>query len=163
MLLNLLFKSSGRLHLCMVSVSFRIMPKILFHFGELSLKGKNRSTFERRMAQNIKRVLKPVLKPAGFHREHGRMTADLESISDELLDYLALIPGIRNFSVVHECELELEAMQEAAKKAVLADFGEDVAGKPVRVTGRRSNKCLLYTTDTAAALTSVECGGCCVA
>ncbi len=97
------------------------------------------------MAQNIKRVLKPVLKPAGFHREHGRMTADLESISDELLDYLALIPGIRNFSVVHECELELEAMQEAAKKAVLADFGEDVAGKPFRVTGRRSNKAFPIT------------------
>ncbi|MDQ6995954.1 MAG: tRNA uracil 4-sulfurtransferase ThiI [Mariprofundus sp.] len=116
------------------------MPKILFHFGELSLKGKNRSTFERRMAQNIKRVLKPVLKPAGFYREHGRMTADLESISDELLDYLALIPGIRNFSVVHECALELEAMQEAAKKAVLADFGADVAGKPFRVTSKRSNK-----------------------
>jgi len=116
------------------------MPKILFHFGELSLKGKNRSTFERRMAQNIKRVLKPVLKPAGFHREHGRMTADVESISDELLDYLALIPGIRNFSVVHECELELEAMQETAKQAVLADFGPDVAGKPFRVTGKRSNK-----------------------
>jgi len=116
------------------------MPKILFHFGELSLKGKNRSTFERRMAQNIKRVLKPVLKQGGFHREHGRMTADLESVSDAMLDYLALIPGIRNFSVVHECAPELEIMQEAAKAAVLEDFGEDVAGKAFRVTSRRSNK-----------------------
>jgi len=49
------------------------MLKILFHFGELSLKGKNRSTFERQMARNIKRVIKPVLKTDGFHREHGRM------------------------------------------------------------------------------------------
>ena len=92
------------------------------------------------MAQNIKRVLKPVLKPAGFHREHGRMTADVESISDALLEHLALIPGIRNFSVVHECELTLSAIQAAAKQAVQADFGADVAGKPFRVTSRRSNK-----------------------
>ncbi|MDQ6969506.1 MAG: tRNA uracil 4-sulfurtransferase ThiI [Mariprofundus sp.] len=116
------------------------MAKILFHFGELSLKGKNRSTFERKMAQNIKRVLKPVLKPNGFYREHGRMTADVEVITDELLDLLALLPGIRNFSVVHECEPELAAIQAAAKAAVLEDFGEDVAGTPFRVSSRRSNK-----------------------
>ncbi|MBN4073382.1 tRNA 4-thiouridine(8) synthase ThiI [Mariprofundus ferrooxydans] len=116
------------------------MAKILFHFGELSLKGKNRSTFERKMAQNIKRVLKPVLKRNGFYREHGRMTADVEEISDELLDLLALLPGIRNFSLVHECEPELATIQAAAKAAVLEDFGADVAGKPFRVSSRRSNK-----------------------
>jgi len=116
------------------------MAKILFHFGELSLKGKNRSTFERKMAQNIKRVIKHVLKPNGFYREHGRMTADVEEITDELLDLLALLPGIRNFSVVHECEPELAAIQKAAKAAVLEDFGENVAGKPFRVSSRRSNK-----------------------
>jgi len=116
------------------------MAKILFHFGELSLKGKNRSTFERKMAQNIKRVLKPVLKPAGFYREHGRMTADVEEITDDLLDLLGLLPGIRNFSLVHECEPELSAIQQAAKAAVLEDFGEHVAGKPFRVSSRRSNK-----------------------
>lgn len=92
------------------------------------------------MARNIKRVLEPVLKRGGFYREYGRMTADVVSVSDELLDLLALIPGIRNFSVAHECELELEAIQNAAKEAVLADFGPDVAGRPFRVTSKRSNK-----------------------
>ena len=116
------------------------MPKLLFHFGELSLKGKNRAVFERRMAQNIKRVIHPVLKKGGFHREHGRMTADVESVSDELLKLLALLPGIRNFSVARSCSLDLESMQETAKAAVLADFGQDVAGKPFRVTSKRSNK-----------------------
>jgi len=116
------------------------MPKILFHFGELSLKGKNRSTFERQMARNIKRVINPVLKSGGFHREHGRMVAEVEDISDGLLDYLALIPGIRNFSVVHEAELSLEGMRQTAKRAVLADYGEDVRGAPFRVTAKRSNK-----------------------
>jgi thiamine biosynthesis protein ThiI len=116
------------------------MPKILFHFGELSLKGKNRSNFERQMASNIKRVIKSVLLPNGFHREYGRMLANVESISDELLEHLALIPGIRNFSVVHEAELSLESIQQVAENAVLADFGGDVAGRPFRVSARRSNK-----------------------
>ncbi|ATX79078.1 thiamine biosynthesis protein ThiI [Mariprofundus aestuarium] len=116
------------------------MPKLLFHLGELSLKGKNRSVFERRMAQNIKRVILPVIKPGGIHREHGRMTADVESVSDELINLLSLIPGIRNFSVAESCELDLAAMQEAAKAAVLADFGPDVEGKRFRVTAKRSDK-----------------------
>ena len=116
------------------------MPKILFHFGELSLKGRNRSSFERQMAYNIKRVVKPVLSPNGFHREYGRMVANVESIPDGLLEHLALIPGIRNLSVAHEAELSLESIQQTAKKAVLADFGEDVAGRPFRVTAKRSDK-----------------------
>ncbi len=116
------------------------MPKILFHFGELSLKGKNRSSFEQRMARNIKRVIKPILKPGGFHREYGRMVAHVENISDGVLDHLALLPGIRNFSVVREAELSLEAIRHTAKQAVLADYGESVAGTPFRVTAKRSNK-----------------------
>jgi len=92
------------------------------------------------MARNIKRVIKPVLHPDGFHREHGRMLADVERVPDDLLEHLALIPGIRNFSVVHESELSLEAMQQTAKQAVQADYGEDVAGTPFRVTAKRSNK-----------------------
>lgn len=116
------------------------MPKILFHFGELSLKGRNRSNFENRMARNIKHVLRPVLKPNGFHREYGRMLADVESAPEELLEHLALIPGIRNFSVAHSCELSLEAIQQAAKEAVIEAYGEDVAGTPFRVTSKRSNK-----------------------
>ncbi|MFQ5582613.1 MAG: tRNA uracil 4-sulfurtransferase ThiI, partial [Mariprofundaceae bacterium] len=116
------------------------------HFGELSLKGKNRSHFERKMAANIKRVLKPVLKSGGFHREHGRMLANVESVSDELLEHLALIPGIRNFSVAHESALELEAMQQAAKQAVIEAYGEDVAGRKFRVSAKRSNKQFALTT-----------------
>lgn len=116
------------------------MPKLLFHLGELSLKGKNRSVFERRMAKNIKRVIQPVIKLGGVHREHGRMTADVESVSDELINLLSLIPGIRNFSVAESCELDLSAMQEAARAAVLADFGPDVAGRRFRVTAKRSDK-----------------------
>jgi len=116
------------------------MAKILFHFGELSLKGKNRRLFEKRMARNIRGALKGVLLPDGLHREYGRMVADVTDVSPELLEHLALVPGIRNFSLVHESGLSLEEMQETAKQAVLADYGNDVAGIPFRVSARRSDK-----------------------
>jgi len=116
------------------------MAKILFHFGELSLKGKNRHLFEKRMARNIRGALKGVLLPDGLHREYGRMVADVTEVPPGLLEHLALVPGIRNFSLVHESGLSLEEMQETAKQAVLADYGEDVAGIPFRVSARRSDK-----------------------
>jgi len=116
------------------------MAKILFHFGELSLKGKNRHLFEKRMARNIRRSLKAVLQPDGLHREYGRMVADVASVDDALIDFLKLLPGIRNFSIVHEAELLLEAMQQVAHKAIIADYGENVGGTPFRVTVKRSNK-----------------------
>ncbi len=116
------------------------MAKILFHFGELSLKGKNRHLFEKRMARNIRRSLKPVLLPDGLHREYGRMVAEVSAVDDALVDFLKLLPGIRNFSIVHEAALELEAIQQAAQKAIIADYGENIAGVPFRVTAKRSNK-----------------------
>jgi len=122
------------------------MAKILFHFGELSLKGKNRHTFENRMARNIKRVLGDQLKHNGFYREHGRMLADVHEVSDELLKLLTLTPGIRNLSLVHECELDLEVMQRTAAEAVVAAYGENVAGRPFRVSCKRSNKRFTMTT-----------------
>ncbi len=114
------------------------MPKILFHFGELSLKGKNRASFERQMARNLRRALAPHLRQ--LRREHGRMLADVDEASASLLERLALIPGIRNFSLVHEAELDLPVIQQAAAEAVRVEYGDDVAGRPFRVSARRGNK-----------------------
>ncbi|OIQ04225.1 MAG: tRNA 4-thiouridine(8) synthase ThiI [Zetaproteobacteria bacterium CG06_land_8_20_14_3_00_59_53] len=116
------------------------MVKILFHFGELSLKGKNRRLFEKRMARNIRGALKGVLLPDGLHREYGRMVAEVTQTSPGLLQHLALLPGVRNFSLVHETGLSLESMKQTAKQAVLADYGDNVAGTPFRVTSKRSDK-----------------------
>jgi len=120
------------------------MAKILFHFGEMTLKGNNRRLFEKRMARNIRGALKAVLLPDGLHREFGRMVADVSEASPELLDHLALLPGVRNFSLVHEAELSIESMQQTAKQAVLADYGDScgnkLAGIPFRVSSKRSDK-----------------------
>ena len=132
------------------------MAKILFHFGEMTLKGNNRRLFEKRMARNIRGALKGVLLPDGLHREFGRMIADVSEASPELLEHLALLPGVRNFSLVHEAELNIDSMQQTAKMAVLEDYANiggnssgntcentcenNLAGTPFRVSSKRSDK-----------------------
>lgn len=117
-------------------LSFRPMQKILIHFGELSLKGKNRSHFERKMANNLKKLL----RPAGVQRQHGRMLLDMEHVDEQTIELLKLIPGIRNFALVRVADTELESMQQVARQVVIDTFGEDVAGIPFRVEARRGDK-----------------------
>ena len=111
------------------------MQKILIHFGELSLKGKNKSAFERQMGLNLKRLL----KPKKVIRQYGRMLLDVEEVTEELLERLALIPGIRNFAPVYVAEPNLDSIRDVAKQALTETFG-DVTGRGFRLTARRSYK-----------------------
>ncbi|MDX8403953.1 MAG: tRNA uracil 4-sulfurtransferase ThiI [Mariprofundaceae bacterium] len=111
------------------------MQKILIHFAELSLKGKNRRSFEQQMARNLKRLL----KPKKVIRQYDRMLVDMEEVTEEKLELLSLIPGVRNFAPVYVAELELDSMREVAKQAVTEAYG-DVTGRRFRLSARRSNK-----------------------
>ena len=53
----------------------------LVHYGEVGLKGKNRSFFEKRLVQNIKRSLKG-LGCADVHRIYGRILVTLQPDSN---------------------------------------------------------------------------------
>lgn len=120
------------------------MKYILLHFGELALKGKNRGQFEKKLATNLKRLL----HPASIKRDFGRMLLEFEQVNEALLEYLALIPGVRNFSLVHQAELNLESIQEVAAQAVREAFGDkdgQVAGKTFRVSARRGDKSFSLT------------------
>ncbi len=111
------------------------MQKILIHFGELSLKGKNKGVFERQMGTNLKRLL----KPKRVTRQFGRMLLDMEEISEATLERLALIPGVRNFAPVYVAEPTLDSIREISRQAIRETFG-DVSGKRFRLTARRSDK-----------------------
>jgi len=117
------------------------MKLILIHYAELSLKGKNRRDFEKQLAKNLKHLFHPIK----VEREHGRMMMHMESIEEGMLAHLALVPGIRNFAVVHECKPELEALQETAKQAVGEAFGSEIAGKRFAVKSRRADKKFPFT------------------
>ena len=111
------------------------MQHILVHYAELALKGKNRRDFVRQLAKNIKQLI----GTSKIDKEHGRMLLHVESISDAMLEHLALIPGISNFAVVFECESDVEAMQATAQKAIQAAY-PDAQGKRFSVRSRRSFK-----------------------
>ena len=111
------------------------MQKILIHFGELSLKGKNKGVFERQMGTNLKRLL----KPKRVIRQFGRMLLDMEEITEATLERLALIPGVRNFAPVYVAEPTLDSIREVSRQAIEDTFG-DVAGKRFRLSARRSDK-----------------------
>jgi len=124
------------------------MTRILIHYGELTLKGRNRQTFERRLAAN----LKDLTGARHIERRHGRMLAELPDADAATLQRLALIPGIRNFAVVRGATSDIADIQRVAEAAVREDCG-DVAGRRFRITARRSDKTLPLTSlDIAAAL-----------
>ncbi|MBF0282675.1 MAG: tRNA 4-thiouridine(8) synthase ThiI [Zetaproteobacteria bacterium] len=113
------------------------MIKIIIHYGELSLKGKNRGRFERQLATNLKYIFKPLR----IHRNYGRMLLDMESITPEQMDLLALMPGIRNFAVAYEAELTLESLQQTALAAMRATYpDQDLTGQSFCVASKRANK-----------------------
>jgi len=111
------------------------MQKILIHFAELSLKGKNKRFFEKKMVDNLKRLF----KPERIIRQHDRTIMELEHVDEAMLDYLALIPGISNFALMHESESNLDAMRNVAMKVIAENLG-DITGKSFCVRSRRSNK-----------------------
>jgi thiamine biosynthesis protein ThiI len=107
------------------------MQKILTHFGEMSLKGKNKRAFERQMSANLKRLL----KPKKVNRQYGRMLLDMEEVTEEHLELLALIPGVRNFAPVYVAEFDLDSIRAVAKQAVTEAYG-NVAGRRFRLRFR---------------------------
>lgn len=111
------------------------MQKILIHFGELSLKGKNKGVFERQMGTNLKRLL----KPKRVIRQFGRMLLDMEEVTEATLERLALIPGVRNFAPVYVAELTLDSIRDVCRQVITETFG-DVAGRRFRLSARRSDK-----------------------
>lgn len=116
------------------------MQNILIHFAELSLKGKNKRFFEKKMVDNLKRLF----HPERIVRQHDRMIMTVEHADDAMLDYLARIPGISNFALMHEAASELNAIREVSVQTIQAHLG-DVHGKSFCVKSRRSDKSFPFT------------------
>ncbi len=87
---------------------------ILVRFGELALKGKNRSIFEKQLLQNIRISLK-AFSQLGFNRTYGRIVIELNGENHEpVIEKLKHIFGIHSFSLALKVENDLSAIQQAA-------------------------------------------------
>lgn len=108
---------------------------LLLRFGEFTLKGKNRSRFERSVHNHIKSVLRPFLK-ANIIKEYGRLYVELNGESPEALaGALKKVFGLVSISPVRVCPSELDSIIKTAVEFV----GQKVLTKETtfKVTARR--------------------------
>ncbi len=114
---------------------------IIFHYDEIGLKGKNRSFFERKLAENIKNSLDKNV-PGSLEytkRISGRIIAKFTDKGvenrDEIKELMKNIFGLAHFSFAANSKQDIEAMGEIAV--------EILSGKEFqtfRITAQRSKK-----------------------
>ena len=108
----------------------------LVHYGEIGLKRKNRSFFEKKLAQNIKLSLKG-MGYAEVRRIYGRILimlhpdADVEAIQQRL----GKVMGIAHFELALATAQCVDAIQAAALELV-----KDRQFKTLKVETKRANK-----------------------
>ncbi|MBQ4312639.1 MAG: tRNA 4-thiouridine(8) synthase ThiI [Clostridia bacterium] len=88
---------------------------ILIKYGELALKGLNRSSFESVMAKNIRRACKP-LGPIDIQKSQStmRIRAKEGGMLDDYVDAISKVFGIAALSRAAESEKDLDAIMECA-------------------------------------------------
>ncbi|MEN3003991.1 tRNA sulfurtransferase [Dehalobacterium formicoaceticum] len=90
---------------------------ILVRYGELGLKGKNKSQFINRLVLNIKRGIKG-LAPREVISTWGRIWVPVRDDLDQTIERLQQVFGIYSVSPVIKVEKNLSAIQEAALKVL---------------------------------------------
>ncbi len=113
------------------------MQKVfIVHYGEVGLKGRNRSFFENRLVRNIKQVLEDT-EYVNVHRIYGRILVTLGAQSDipEIQRRLHKVMGIAHFELCRVTEQNMEAIKNGAL--------EWIQGREfhtLKVETRRANK-----------------------
>lgn len=113
------------------------MQKVfIVHYGEVGLKGKNRSFFENRLVQNIKQALEGT-EYADVQRIHGRILVRVDADSDilEIQRRLGAVMGIAHFELCRVTEQNMEAIKSGALEWIQ---GRDF--QTLKVETKRANK-----------------------
>ena len=107
----------------------------LVHYHEIGLKGHNRTTFERRLHDNLKAALRAY--PVHVQRISGHMLVSLDGPCDidEVAGRMAQVPGIVKVSLGWRCARDLDEICRFAEHA-LDECGEF---ETFKVAARRSN------------------------
>ncbi|MBD3390202.1 tRNA 4-thiouridine(8) synthase ThiI [Candidatus Micrarchaeota archaeon] len=105
----------------------------IIHYGEIGLKGKNRRSFEEKLAANVRKALLPA-KPE-VKIEQKRVIAEGKFAESNVCEKLGKVFGIEWFAIAEECRPELESIWKCVKKNL-----KRVEGKTFAVKTRRSDK-----------------------
>lgn len=118
--------------------------ELLIRYGELSLKGRNRSHFVKRLKKNIENALFD-LESVEIKTERDRMFlfADDHDDMEEAIKRLPHVFGIQSFSPVAKCEATMEAIYKTAIEVVGSEITE---GKTFKVEIKRTDKTFPHVT-----------------
>jgi len=109
---------------------------ILIHYHEISLKGKNRSWFEKSLIKNIKKQLAglPLIK---IHLSAARIFCSGIEVEkwEQYKDRFKKIIGVKNATLMHQVECTIDAIQDSA-----ADILRDVSFNTFRISTKRQYK-----------------------
>lgn len=114
-------------------------PLLLVRYGELSLKGRNRKTFEDLLLANMRSSLSDL--PHGrITKTFGRIYLETKNNWEELAKRLQSVFGIVSVSPVLRRDLDLELIKEGASLVT-----QDTQGQTFKVEARRPNKAFPLT------------------
>jgi tRNA uracil 4-sulfurtransferase len=123
------------------SVSVATPEMVLIRYGELALKGKNRSSFENSLLRNIREATQHIAK-IRIERRRGRIAVFADQRVMEIAERLQDIPGIKSVSPAWRCDAEPEAIVALARTIVRDALRSRPADEitSFRVESRRSEK-----------------------
>jgi thiamine biosynthesis protein ThiI len=117
------------------------MGLVLIRYGEIALKGQNRTYFFRKLRSNIRRCLKAEQIDGEVWQEGQRIYLKTNEV-DAAVEAVSRVFGIVSLSPVHEAPAELDAIiQKGIEVAQLAGLD---ARRTYRVQARRSDKSFPY-------------------
>lgn len=113
---------------------------VVIHYGEIAIKGKNRSLFEKKLVKNIEYSLNKT-GYSSIKRIYGRIIIELNKKSNpkELEEKLKKIPSIYNFSFAYSTDLALKKIEEKLLK-----IAKDYTNNTFSIRAKRSNKGFKY-------------------
>ena len=118
------------------------MNRIVIHYGEIALKGKNRRQFEDALLQHVRAALGPLAREV--RKRQGRLMCTPADDADpqRLREILSRIPGIVNFSLGVSVPKDVEAIGGRAVK-LLAELEFNSFG----VRTKRTDKAFPMTSE----------------
>jgi thiamine biosynthesis protein ThiI len=108
---------------------------IIVHYGELALKGKNRSQFEKLLRKNIEAKI----PDAKTKMDMGHINVETTISNKKAIEILTKIPGIEYFSFAEQAELSIESINKVGLKVAKA-FQKNNDVKTFKITTKRRYK-----------------------
>ncbi len=115
------------------------MAVAIIHYHEIALKGGNRSFFEAKLRENLKRVLDGV-KGVKVEKKYDHFRVLFEGNEEEIKERLGQVCGVENFSIAESVAVDFDEVAERAVELVKEEVKGRGGDVKFRVTVHRSDK-----------------------